>query len=115
MRAGICTGITRVFEIRADVDWMKRVNCKGIVLGRRILFSMPAEEIPIWLFRHEVEHAYQQIREGRVLFYLKYFYYSVRYGYHYNPYEIQARDREKLPLTDSEEQALWKLREDSQN
>ncbi len=111
MRAGICTGVTKVFVFHCDVDWMKRVRCHGVVIGRKILFSMPARDIPQWMFRHEIEHAYQQIREGRVLFYLKYFYYSLRYGYHDNPYEVQAREKQESPLTSSEEQALWKLRE----
>lgn len=111
MRAGICTSVTKVFHIRTDVGWMKRVGVGGIVMGRNMMFSLPAEKITESLFRHELEHAYQQIREGRLRFYLKYFYYSLRYGYHNNPYEIQARDRQENPLTHSEATALWKLRE----
>ncbi len=120
MRAGICTQVWKHYKFHTDLDWLKRLTPKGfsngmgVVLWNRICFSMPADDIPHWLFRHELEHVYQQIREGRVRFYLKYFYYSLRYGYQNNPYEVEAYSRQHDPLTTSEEQALWKLREDSQ-
>lgn len=111
MRAGISTPVAKTFTFHFDLDWMKRAHVRGIVVGRHICFSLPAADIPEWLFKHELEHAYQQIRDGRVLFYLKYFYYSLRYGYLNNPYEVQAFAAQQLPLQSSEEQALWKLRE----
>jgi len=109
-----------MFTFHTDVGWMKKIklgkgNLGGIVLWSRICFSMPAEEIPPWLFRHELEHVYQQIRDGRLWFYLKYAYYSIRYGYKNNPYELEAYEAQSLPLQPSEEQALWNLRENSQN
>ncbi len=114
MRAGICTGVTKIFTFHCDVDWMKRLNIAGIVMGRHIMFAVPADQISSWLFRHELQHAYQQIEHGRFRFYAKYFYYSLRYGLRNNPYEIEAYARQSIPLTESEETALWKLREDSQ-
>lgn len=113
MRAGICTPIWRNVKIRCDVHWMKRTWVRGVVIGNRILFSAPASEIEPWLLRHELEHAYQQMREGVILFYCKYFYYSIRYGYKKNPYEIEAYQRQTDPLTTNEEQLLWRLKEDS--
>ena len=115
MRAGICTPVTKRFIFHCDVAWMRQFHVGGIVIWNHILFAMPAKDIPNWLFRHELEHVYQQIRDGRLRFYLKYFYYALRYGYRLNPYEVQAQDQQLTPLQTSEEQALWKLREDSQN
>lgn len=120
MRAGISTPVYRQFIFHCDVNWMKKIplgsgHLGGIVIGRHICFAKPAEDIPEWLFRHELEHVYQQIREGRLRFYLKYFYYALRYGYKNNPYEVEAYANQHTPLQASEEQALWKLREESQN
>jgi len=100
-------------EFICDVDWMKRYGVRGVVIGRKIMFAQPAKEIPQWCFRHELEHAYQQIRDGRITFYLKYFYYSLRYGYEDNPYEVEARERSTLPLTENEVEIAWKLRNGS--
>ena len=114
MRAGISTPVLKHFTFHCDVAWMKKLPpLGGIVLWNRICFSMPADQIPEWLFRHELEHVYQQIREGRLRFYLKYFYYSLRYGYKRNPFELEAYHNQNIPLQPGEEQALWKLREDS--
>ena len=116
MRAGISTPVSRQFTFHTDVDWMKRIglgkgHLAGIVMWSHICFAAKAENIPPTLFRHELEHVYQQIRDGRVRFYLKYFYYSLRYGYKNNPYELEAYENQHLPLQESEEQALWNLRE----
>jgi len=115
MRAGISTPVTKSFIFHTDVAWLRKINPKlgGIVLGKHICFTMPAKDIPRWLFRHELEHVYQQIRDGRVRFYLKYAWYSIRYRYKNNPYELEAYHNQNLELQESEEQALWKLREDS--
>ena len=115
MRAGISTPVARQFVFHTDVAWMKRVpKLLGIVLWDRICFAMPAKDIPPTLFRHELEHVYQQIRDGRLRFYLKYIYYQIRYrGYENNPYEIEAYEKMHLPLQESEEQALWSLIENS--
>jgi hypothetical protein len=113
MRAGICTSIWKGFEFHFDVEWMKTHRVRGIVIGRHIMFSVPAEDLDRWIFRHELEHAYQQIREGVILFYLKYFLYSLRYGYNRNPFEVEARDRQYDELTENEAELLWKLKENS--
>jgi hypothetical protein len=115
MRAGICTPVCKEFTIHFDVDWMKNISLGdgflgGIVIGRHICFAKPAEDVPEWLLRHELEHARQQIRDGRVFFYLKYFYYSLRYGYKKNPYEVEAYARQHDALTSEEHELLWKSR-----
>lgn len=43
-----------------------------------------------WLL-HEQKHIEQYKREGVIRFLLKYVYYSMRYGYKNNPFEIEAR------------------------
>jgi len=89
---------------------MKKYKVGGIVIWPRIMFGAPHHEVPKWLFRHELEHAYQILREGAFLFYLKYFYYSLRYGYRNNPFEVEARNCQHQELTMTEEELLWKLR-----
>lgn len=113
MRAGICTTKTTQITIKGDQHWLKRLRVRGVVVGRTIYFAEPLATVPEFVFRHELEHCYQQVRDGRVFFYLKYFLYSVRYGYQKNPYEVEAVAAALLPLTPTEEQLLWKLREDS--
>ena len=110
IRGGVATPVWHCVTIKANVDWMKRVRVRGVVIGSRMLFSESPSKIPTWLFRHELEHVYQQIREGTFRFYLKYFWYSLRYGYKDNPFEVEARERQHDPLTTNEEQLLWKLR-----
>jgi hypothetical protein len=39
---------------------------------------------------HELVHHKQRLRDGAVLFTLKYLWYNFRYGYHDSPYEIEA-------------------------
>lgn len=107
----ISTPIQRRFKFRSGVRWMKRAKVRGIVIGRNVCFSESGKDIPQFLFRHELEHAYQQMRDGRFKFYLKYFYYSLRYGYDNNPYEVEAREAANQPLTKDEGQLLWKLKE----
>ena len=42
------------------------------------------------LIEHEKIHHRQQLRGWLIGFYVKYFYYHLRYGYKNNPYEIEA-------------------------
>lgn len=110
MRAGICTPKWKGFIFICDVDWMRKAHVRGVVIGSYILFSNIPDQ---HLFRHELEHAYQQIRDGRVRFYLKYFYYQVVFGYQKNPYEVEARECSRQPLTSIEEAILCSLNEGS--
>lgn len=49
---------------------------------------------------HEITHILQYEREGFVKFIFKYLYYSMRFGYYNNPFEVEARnganDKENL-------------------
>ena len=46
------------------------------------------------LIRHEMAHIDQIQRDGRIVFTLKYLFWTVKYGYWNNPYEIEARQKE---------------------
>ncbi len=111
MRAGSCTTKTIQIKIRGDIDWLKRLRVRGIVVGHTMYLAEPFATCPEFVFRHELEHIYQIGRDGRFFFYLKYFYYSLRYGYEKNPYELEARAAALYPLSTNEEELLWKLRE----
>ncbi len=47
------------------------------------------------LLKHEKIHLEQQKRGYLLGFYIKYFYYQIRYGYENNPYEIEAKEGSK--------------------
>jgi len=47
------------------------------------------------VLKHEKIHLKQQLRGWLIGFYIKYFYYQWKYGYENNPYEIEARNKEK--------------------
>ncbi len=112
MRAGICTPVCRKVTFRPGVSWLRKLGVGGVVIWPNVFFGREAGDISNWLFRHELEHCYQIIRAGGPFrFYIKYFYYSVRYGYKKNPYELEAHDRQGNQLTHHEETLLWKLNE----
>ncbi|MFN4285212.1 MAG: DUF4157 domain-containing protein [Lacibacter sp.] len=52
---------------------------------------------PGWL-RHELAHIEQVSRYGWVPFVLLYAWYSIRFGYYNNPFEVAARQKEKEPV-----------------
>lgn len=67
----------------------------AIVFGKTIyLYKIRKDEIlkNIPYLRHEVMHVLQYQREGLVRFWLKYLWYSIRFGYRQNPFEIEARN-----------------------
>lgn len=47
------------------------------------------------LLRHEQCHAMQIQRDGRFVQPLKYLYYTIKFGYRENPYEVEAREAEE--------------------
>lgn len=47
------------------------------------------------MYKHEKCHIEQVKREGRLKFICKYLYYNLKYGYKQNPYEVEAREKEK--------------------
>lgn len=49
------------------------------------------------LIRHETIHIHQMQTDGLFKFYIKYMYYTIRYGYDNNPYEIEAYAKQVDP------------------
>lgn len=65
----------------------------AVTYGQLTFYSMSKEEVekrPKWI-AHEEHHKVQWKRDG-IKFLFKYIYYSIRYGYWNNPYEVEARE-----------------------
>jgi len=77
-----------------------RSNAK--VLHPFILFAAPRKDVSDKLFRHEMEHVYQIMRDGWWTFYIKWLWHTYKLGYLDNPYEIKARTAAEMPLTATE-------------
>ena len=99
-------------NIKCAVPWLREHGIRGIVIWPTIYFAPPAHGITPELFKHELTHAYQIMRDGVLLFYLKYFWYRLRHGYEDHPYELEARQAQAYPLTSHERKLLCKLRSD---
>ena len=56
------------------------------------IYFVPGFEQDVGLVRHERKHLEQMIRDGKLIYMVKYLYWNVRYGYLLNPYEIEARE-----------------------
>lgn len=86
-------------------SWVFKILPKwinGIVLYPYIHFQRSKDEVSEKLFRHELEHIYQIQRDGFFKFYITYIYYNITKGYKNNPYEIEAKQKALLPLTEEE-------------
>lgn len=55
------------------------------------IYIRPDQMMNHTLIAHEQVHARQIIRDGIFMQPLKYLFYTIRYGYRNNPYEIEAR------------------------
>ena len=73
--------------------WMNRTGFTGITLPWAV-YIHPNHLRNLRLLRHEQAHVDQFAREGWV-FYVKYLWYNLRFGYRNNPYEIESRAAEK--------------------
>lgn len=71
----------------------------AIVIYPFMLFRRKQMYVSEQLFRHELQHVYQVEDIGWLKFYVKYLWFSLRYGYKKNPYEIEAYDAQEQPLT----------------
>ena len=69
------------------------------VLYPFMFFRDAKEDVNDRLFRHEMEHVYQVMRDGWWTFYIKYLWWLYRYGYEQHPYEQEARGMEHSPLS----------------
>lgn len=86
-------------KIRYNVGKWIMWSYRGKVLYPYVLFRDAKEDVPDWLFRHELEHVYQVQREGWLKFHVKYLYWLIRYGYDHNPYELAAIKIQSKRLT----------------
>lgn len=59
------------------------------------IYLRPGYENDAALIQHEQVHLEQIERDGRVLFSVKYVWWLLCYGYLDNPYEVEARARER--------------------
>ncbi len=75
---------------------LKADNC-AIVIHRSIyLFRITKKQIlhDKKLLNHELTHILQWRNHGVIKFVFLYLYYSLKYGYQQNPFEIEARNNE---------------------
>ena len=77
------------------IDWYMRA-CKfaGWASFWRTVYVLPGHEHDKRLLSHERKHLEQIERDGRILFALKYSWWTIRHGYYMNPYEVEARAAE---------------------
>ena len=59
-----------------------------------VIYVLPGYEHNETLLRHERKHLEQIERDGRLLFAIKYPWWTLRHGYYMNPYEVEARAAE---------------------
>jgi len=74
--------------------WMNLFGFKGLTMPWAI-YLHPTRLNDTALIRHEMKHVEQMKRDGVATFMIKYVWWSVRYGYFNNPYEIEAREAER--------------------
>ena len=58
------------------------------------IYLAPGYEMHQALIRHERKHLEQMQRDGKLVYLIKDTYWLIRYGYHQNPYEVEAREAE---------------------
>ena len=61
-----------------------------------VIYIAPGYELCQPLIRHESKHLEQMQRDGKLLYLIKYSYWTLRYGYKNNPYEVEARQAEQF-------------------
>jgi len=81
-----CSGIIKWY--------MKLCGFKGWTSFWNTIYLDPEHLDDEPLIRHEMAHIDQIQRDGKIVFTLKYLFWTVRYGYWNNPYEIEARQKE---------------------
>ena len=73
---------------------MRRAGFLGWTSFWRTVYVLPGYEHDERLLRHERRHLEQIEEDGRIMFALVYLWWLILYGYHDNPYEIEARAAE---------------------
>ena len=74
--------------------YMRRCGFRGWASFWDTVYVLPGFEHDQRLLRHERKHLEQIERNGRLLFAIKYSWWTLRYGYYMNPYEVEARAAE---------------------
>lgn len=74
--------------------YMRLCGFSGWASFWRIVYVMPGWENDQRLLRHEAKHLEQIERDGRLVFSIKYAWWTLRHGYFDNPYEVSAREAE---------------------
>jgi hypothetical protein len=77
--------------------YMRRCGFLGWTSFWGAIYVLPGSERDDRLLRHEREHLRQIERDGRLLFALRYSWWTLRHGYWNNPYEVEARVAELPP------------------
>lgn len=80
-------------QVRLVYHWwpLRHTWIGAITLGHTIFFKRRKEQVSEELLLHELRHVEQIEKHGLVKFYLLYLWYSLRYGYKRNPFEVEAR------------------------
>ena len=104
MDKGNSTRLIMKLRIKYDVGKWIMWNNKGRILYPFMLFLASKEDVTDNLFRHELEHVYQVRRDGWWHFHIVYLWQLVWRGYRAIDYEIEARERASIPLTEIERQ-----------
>lgn len=71
--------------------YMRLCGFRGWTSFWRTIYVLPGYERDQRLLRHERKHLEQIERDGRLLFSIKYLWWTLRHGYWMNPYEVDAR------------------------
>ena len=78
-----------------DFLWLKPWKARGVTFGNHIFIRHDYWPPSMKLIIHELKHV-EQWKRDELLFPIKYVYYHFRYGYHKNPYEIEAKEAEEI-------------------
>lgn len=73
--------------------WMQLTGFRGLTFPWAV-YIHPDRLDDMKLIQHEMTHVEQMKRDGTLRFYVRYLWWSLRYGYKKNPYEVEARAAE---------------------
>jgi len=71
--------------------FMNRMKFQGWTSLWGDIYFVPGCETDAGLILHEQTHLKQMAKDGKLVYMVKYLYWTARYGYMQNPYEIEAR------------------------
>jgi hypothetical protein len=90
---GVAVRTARWLPVIAGKMSGMRNPAAAVTLGNTIIVH-PDIQLTSRLLRHELEHV-RQWRRNPISFPARYVINHLRYGYHDNPYEVEARDAER--------------------